>query len=309
MRRCDRCGGEAIIYIRAKREALCENCLLTSIRRRAYSVLRRDLSDGDFAVVALSGGKDSSLSLLMTKEFIEREKIDARIAALTVDEGTSYRRASIEMAKKLTSKLGVEHKIVRMRDFHGFSIEDIKGKKLPNERRSACTYCGVLRRQMINTIAREWGATKVITGHNLDDLVQTFVMNLVRGDISALSRFLSREPPSSFLVQRVRPLMYIYEKEVAAYCLAAGVPAHVGKCPLTQGMRIGIRRALDEMELISPGFKLNLLKSAEKIISSSRRRLSEGIELRRCEICGEPTTERICKACQLKAELVNIIKG
>jgi uncharacterized protein (TIGR00269 family) len=308
MRRCDRCGREAIIYIRNKREALCESCLFLSIRRRAYSVLRRDLSDGDFAVVALSGGKDSSLSLILTKEFVEREGIDVRVAALTVDEGTSYRRASIEMAMKLTSQLGVEHRIVRMKEFHGFSIEEIREKKLPNERRTACTYCGVLRRQMINTIAREWGATKVVTGHNLDDLVQTFVMNLTRGDVSALSRFLSREPPSSSLVQRVRPLMYVYEKEVAAYCIAAGIPAHVGKCPLTQGMRIGIRRALDNMELRNPGFKLNLLKSAEKMISASRARLSEGIELRKCEVCGEPTTERVCKACQLKAEIMKVIE-
>ena len=301
-RRCDICQENEAIYTDYSRGvSLCTNCLKSSIRRRAWAVLENELQEGDKIVVAHSGGKDSSLALYITKEFIDTHPdMKLNMVSLTIDEGTFYRKASIELAKKLAEKLGIRYIVFTMEDIHGISIEDIKVNIPKNWRRSVCTYCGVLRRQAINAVARELGASVVITGHNLDDIVQTSVMNIARGDVNALVKTLRHERRiGEGLIPRIRPLKYVYEREVAALVIALGIPAHLGKCPFTQGMRIGIRRVIDELEDEASGSKIRALRSFYLITRSIRPR----IEIKRCKVCGEPTTADLCKACQFKREL------
>ena len=307
---CDRCGHrEAIHTVRASGENLCGECLFQDVRSKVYSVLDRVLEDGDKVAVALSGGKDSSLTLYMLKEYRENSRLNFELTAITVDEGTPYRRAAIEEASKLTAMLGIEHRIVSMSDYHGVNVAEIRSALPAGWRRSACTYCGVLRRWVINRVARDMGATKVATGHNLDDVLQTHLMNLARGDVPALARSgQAVRSPSPKMVPRIKPLALVREREVAALVLHLGIPASFGKCPLTTGMRVGVRRALDELEISSPGIKEGLVQGIEAIIA--RIRLSEGIkvELRECRLCGEPTTGELCKACQMKQELEPIVQ-
>ncbi len=297
MRACDICGRPAVIRDLNAGLSLCGDCLFDSIKERAFKVLREELRKDDRVIVALSGGKDSSLALYLTKMYADEEGLD--LMALTVDEGTFYRKASIQIAKKLTSSLGVRHEVVEMKSIHGISIEELHYSLPRGHKRSACTYCGVFRRQTINAVARRLGATVVVTGHNLDDVVQTGLMNLMRGDVNALSKLFSHERRvEEGLIPRVKPLKMIYEREVAAVVLAKGIPAHLGKCPYTQGMRIGIRRVIDEIEEEYPGAKLRALSILETLAKHR-----EEVKLRRCEVCGEPTTSRLCKACQMKREL------
>jgi len=307
---CDRCGRrEAIHTLRASGENLCGNCLLQEIRLKVYSVLDRVLEEGDRVAVALSGGKDSSLTLYMLKEYGEHARLNFELAAITVDEGTPYRRTAIEKASELTKLLGVNHRIVAMRDYHGISVSEIRSKLPARWRRSACTYCGVLRRWIINSVAREMGATKVATGHNLDDVLQTHIMNLARGDVPAMARSgQGVRSPSPKMVPRIKPLALIRERDAAALTLYLGIPAHFGKCPLTTGMRVGVRRALDELELALPGIKEDLANGIESVISRVRSSGGVSVELRECKLCGEPTTGEICKACQMKLELEPIVQ-
>ncbi len=306
MRKCDLCGvSEAIYTDYVKGVSLCADCLMSSIKRRAWSVLRRELMRGDRIVVAHSGGKDSSLALLLTKEFSdENPEMGLELISVTIDEGTFYRQASIKLAERLASQLGVEHFTFTMEEIHGLSIEELNLKLPSNWKRSACTYCGVFRRQAINAVAREVGATAVVTGHNLDDLVQTALMNMSRGDLNALVKTLRHERKiGEGLIPRVRPLKYVYEREVAALVVAKGISAHLGKCPFTQGMRIGIRREVDELEDLEAGAKVSALETF-LLISEG---LVSDVKLRRCRVCGEPTTTDLCKACQFKAELSELL--
>ncbi len=307
MRKCDLCGlNEAVYTDYSRRVSLCANCLMKSVRRRAWHVLKEELIAGDRIMIAHSGGKDSSLALLLTKEFADLHP-DMRLSLLsvTVDEGTFYRRASVELAKRLASELGVRHRTYTMEEIHGLSIEELDFKLPADWKRSPCTYCGVLRRQALNAIAREIGATVVVTGHNLDDLVQTAAMNLSRGDINALVKTLRHERKiEEGLIPRVRPLKMVYEREIATLVVAKGIPAHLGKCPFTQGMRIGVRREIDSLEDRVPGTKVRALQTFSLI----SLRLSADVRLRRCRVCGEPTTTELCKACQFKKELSTFLQ-
>ncbi len=302
MRACDLCGRKAVIKDFNAGIALCERCLFESVKERAFRVLKSELRPDDRVMVALSGGKDSSLALYLTKMYAD--DVGLEVVALTVDEGTFYRKASIQIAKKLASSLGVEHVVVSMEEVHGVSIEELHHKLPKGHKRSACTYCGVLRRQTINAAARELGATAVVTGHNLDDVVQTGLMNLMRGDVNALGKLFVHERRIEVgLIPRVKPLKRVYEREVAALVLALRIPAHLGKCPYTQGMRIGIRKSVDELEEEFPGSKLRALE----ILEAMARSYKEEVKLRKCEVCGEPTTSRLCKACQMKKELSEVL--
>ncbi len=308
MRRvCDLCGCSEAVVTSSYGKAMCKDCLERSIIRRSFAELRTGISEGDLVVVALSGGKDSSLALWCIYKYRELSSVEFALKAVTIDEGSPYRRHAIEAARSLCKELEVEHVLVNMRDYQGISVSDLlRLEHLPNKR-SMCTYCGVLRRQTLNIVARKLGANKVVTGHNLDDIIQTFFMNMVRGDVNALARFLSRATPIRELIPRVRPLLMIREKEIAAFVAAKGITAHFGKCPMVRGMRIRMRRALDELEVSSVGFKSKILPNMIKILDKARSDLSMRLNLHVCERCGEPSAERICKACQLKMELRGLI--
>ena len=55
-------------------------------------------------------------------------------------------------------------------------------------RKSNCTFCGVFRRQALDRGAWQLGVDIVATGHNADDVAETVIMNMTRGDIGRLSR-------------------------------------------------------------------------------------------------------------------------
>ena len=82
--------------------------------------------------------------------------------------------------------------------------------------------------KVIETKARELGATKVITAHNLDDEVQTILINYIRWDIERLSGLRGRREE---FVLRITPLRGAPENEVALYALVAGIPISTIHCP------------------------------------------------------------------------------
>ena len=128
MRRpCDRCGErEAVIRIESLNESICDKCLSVRIWRRVKSVLDHEIEDGDVIVSALSGGKDSSLTLYYLWKYKKELDRDFDIVAVTIDEGTCYRAESISKAKEFTSRLGVKHRIVKMSEIFAFSIPQVQ---------------------------------------------------------------------------------------------------------------------------------------------------------------------------------------
>ena len=53
-------------------------------------------------------------------------------------------------------------------------------------RKNNCTFCGVFRRQALDRGALMLGVNKICTGHNADDIAETVVMNILRGDVARL---------------------------------------------------------------------------------------------------------------------------
>ncbi|KAJ6442010.1 cytoplasmic tRNA 2-thiolation protein 1 [Purpureocillium lavendulum] len=138
------------------------------------------------------------------------------LVLLSIDEGIKgYRDDSLETVKRNASQYEMPLTIVGYDELYGWTMDqvvDTIGKK------GNCTYCGVFRRQALDRGAKMLDIKHVVTGHNADDVAETILMNLLRGDLPRLSRSTSIVTGSSSSeVKRSKPLKYAYEKEIVLY--------------------------------------------------------------------------------------------
>lgn len=100
---------------------------------------------------------------------------------LSIDEGISgYRDDSLETVKRNEKQYEIPLKIVSYKQLYGWTMDEIVshiGTK------NNCTFCGVFRRQALDRGAVLIGANKIATGHNADDMAETVMLNLLRGDL------------------------------------------------------------------------------------------------------------------------------
>jgi cytoplasmic tRNA 2-thiolation protein 1 len=80
-----------------------------------------------------------------------------------------------------------------------------------------CTFCGVFRRQALDRGAALLKVEKLVTGHNADDIAETVLLNILRGDIARLSRCTSITTGEDGPIPRCKPFKYTYEKEIVMY--------------------------------------------------------------------------------------------
>jgi len=289
-------------------EKLCKKCFAISIENKVratiakYSMLEHD----DRLAIAVSGGKDS-LSLLHILARIERKFPKASLVAVSIDEGIKgYRDKALEIAAENCKKLSVEHHIVSFKELYGCTQDEIvrRLKKEGKTELTPCAYCGVLRRKALNIVAREVKADKVATAHTLDDETQTILLNILHGDPLRIAR----EKPVTDdvhpkLVQRIKPFCRIPERETTLYAYIKELRFQDMPCPYaSEAMRNDIRLFLNRMEHKHSGTKFTMFKSIEKIRPAIAKIVRKE-ELNECNKCGEPTTERICKACQMLQQL------
>jgi len=289
-------------------EKLCKRCFVMSVENRVRaSITKYNMLEHDHRVaVAVSGGKDS-LSLLQILVRIERNYPKASVVAVSVDEGIKgYRDKALEIAAENCEKLGVEHSTVSFMELYGYTQDEIV-KRLKRKDKTGltpCAYCGVLRRKALNIAARECKADRIATAHTLDDEIQTVLLNILHGDPLRIAR----EKPTTDkvhpkLMQRIKPFCKVPERETALYAYIKKIEVQDMPCPYaSEAMRNDIRLFLNVMEHKHAGTKFTVFKSIEKIRPAIEMIAKNG-ELNECSECGEPTTERICKACQMLQEL------
>jgi len=264
---------------------------------------RQMLKPNDIVAVALSGGKDS-VALLRILWKLERRFPPARLIALTVDEGISgYRREAISISREVCDELKIEHIVVSFDELFGVTMDDVASRQ--NELQP-CSYCGVLRRKALNEGARQVGATKLATAHNLDDEAQTALLNVMHGDIERTlqSSQTNARSPMRF-IPRIKPLGEVPEKETTLYAYASGARFQTTPCPHGHdALRGDIRVMLNRLDLKHPGLKHTISRSVERL-SANAGGAGKRRAFRACTICGDPTPNEICEACLMLRALKN----
>jgi len=299
---CTRCGGNPFYTRRYSGETLCAACFSDSIAEKTKRTVSKYgmLGPHDRIAVAVSGGKDS-LSLLKVLCGIYAPRRN-EIIAISVDEGVAgYRDEALEHARAVAEELDVEQVVVSYKELFGFSLDEALDWR-EDRPVSSCSFCGVFRRRAIDEAAARAKATVVATAHNLDDYIQTFMMNLMHGDVERLGWLDPAYVADTFPVKRVKPFMEIYEEEIALYAFLAEVPFQSVSCPyMHEGLRSEVRDYLNMMEANHPGMKNVLLRSSLDVISRFAR--SSQKESLPCRSCGKPSSNGFCNVCRMKAEV------
>lgn len=264
------------------------------------------LNFDDKIAVAVSGGKDS-VSLLHVLAKMEKKQSKASLVAITVDEGIKgYRDEALKIASENCDELGIKHVVTSFGDLYGFTLDEIikRLKQKGDSGLTPCAYCGVLRRKALNIAARNVKADKLATAHTLDDETQTILLNIFHGDVLRIAR----EKPVTDeahpkLVQKVKPFCEIPEKETALYAYIRKIRFQSTPCPYaSEALRNDVRVMLNRMEEKHAGIKFTVSRSVERI-RPALEEIAKKEGLRECDECGEPTTERICRTCQMLKQI------
>ncbi len=299
---CSICGNKPVYHYRDLGISLCKRHFVEYFEKRVFETLKRFklVKAGELVAVAVSGGKDSLTTLYLLNKF--SKILDFEVIGLAVDEGIKgYREYKLEALRKFAEKISVDFIVASFKEYFGATLDDmvlvLEKKRFEYK---PCTVCGVFRRYIINLKARELGASKVATGHNLDDEIQVFLMNMLRAGLKNMAREgivtgLHEHPK---LVPRIKPLYFCREREVLAYSILRNIETPFVECRyVVYAFRDKIRRWINKVESLDPGVKLNLLASKE-IISNllQNSKYGKGI-IGTCRVCGEPSSGDICKAC------------
>jgi uncharacterized protein (TIGR00269 family) len=300
--KCSKCDSVAIMSRRYSGRHLCADHFIEEFEQIVSKTLHKGkmIEDGDRIAVAVSGGKDSTALLYVLDKILadrlEEQKVE--LFAITVDEGIKgYRDDTMKLACKVAGDLGIRQEIVSFREEYGFDLDlAVQDGAMP------CTVCGVFRKNAMNRAAKRLGATKVATGHNLDDEAQSVMMNYLKGDMERLARFRPRRSQPG-LVPRIKPLRDIPEKEVALYGMVRGFYEESRECPYARlSFRSDVRDMMNRIEDLFPGTKLSTIEGYERVLELADGRWAQ-MDLSSCRICGEPCVRDLCKACELQAKL------
>ena len=243
--------------------------------------------------VGVSGGKDS-LALLRLLHIVEARQQKAELVAVCIDEGVrGYRDEALRIAQNNCNQLDIEMHVISFKDMFDETMDDIAVKE---RELGTCSYCGVLRRRALNEAAKQVDADRLATGHNLDDMAQTVLLNVLRGDVKRINMFNPAGQDLEGYVRRVKPLCEVPEKETTYYAFINNMDFQSVPCPYAdEAMRTDARRFLNQMEHKRPGTKFTMYQTGLRI----RNETPNGLVINKCSICGAPTTEKTCRTCQL----------
>ena len=277
---CEVCSSARAVIIRPKDHAkLCKICFISIFEREIHETIIESslFHPGERIAIGASGGKDSTVLASVLKTLNERHNYELDLLLLSIDEGIKgYRDDSLETVKRNAVQYDMPLEIVGYDELYGWTMDQVVaqvGKK------GNCTYCGVFRRQALDRGAAKLGIKNVVTGHNADDIAETVMMNLLRGDLPRLARatsILTASPASD--VKRSKPLKYAYEKEIVLYAHHKKLDYFSTECIYSpEAFRGSARTLIKDLEKIRPSSILDIVRSGEDMAKLVPREISGSI--------------------------------
>ena len=232
-----------------------EQLIRRKIERRFNKALKdyNLLSDGDRILIALSGGKDSlaMLELLAARSRSHKPRITV-VAAHVRLKNIEYlsEKSTLE---KFCSDNNVE-------------IHFIDGEfdASTDKRKSPCFLCSWNRRKALFALAKELGCNKLALGHNMDDFLETLLMNITfQGAFSAMTPSMEMK---KFPLTIIRPLCLVNEADVETLATLAQYPQQIKRCPYERDSnREEMKKLLKQLEKLNPEARYSLWGSMNNI--------------------------------------------
>ena len=178
------------------------------------------IEEGDKIAICLSGGKDSITMLQAFKNLQRFYPKKFEIIAISINPGFEFFNTNLlkEVCSNINVPLFIENTHIKEIVF------DIRKEKNP------CSLCANLRRGVINSVAIRENCNKIALGHNQDDVLETFLLNLLyNGNIKTFA-------PISFMdrskITLIRPLIYTPEKDIKRYIKKNNIQVMEKTCPM-----------------------------------------------------------------------------
>lgn len=213
------------------------------------------IEDGDKIAIALSGGKDSIAMLMGLKNLQRFYPKKFELIAISINPGFEFFNVSFleNICESLDIPLFIEDSHIKEIVF------DIRQEKNP------CSLCANLRRGILNSIAIREGCNKIALGHNKDDLIETFMLNLLyTGTVSTFK-------PTSYMdrskITVIRPLIYALEKDTKSFIKRNKLEVMPKCCPMDgTSKREDIKDLINSISKDIPRVKANLFGAIKRNI-------------------------------------------
>ena len=298
MSKCRSCGEAAVVDLPRHNANFCA----THLQQLCVRQVQRAISDYAMfdesarILVAVSGGKDSLALWDMLTELGYRA--DGLYIGLGIGE---YSDESHRITCEFAADRGLTLHTIDLRADHGFDIPTAARAT----RRVPCSACGLSKRHIFDRETARLGYDVLATGHNLDDEAAVLLGNTIRWDVDYLARQFPVLEAGHGFPRKVKPLIRLTEREMAAWCVIRGIDYVVEECPMAIGNRhSGYKETLNEMDERSPGtkasFYLGFLDRMAPLIRSAPQ--SQGAP-EACPSCGAPSSssETPCAFCRLES--------
>jgi tRNA 2-thiocytidine biosynthesis protein TtcA len=214
------------------------------------------IQEGDNVLAAVSGGKDSLALLEVLLHLKKRAPITFTITACTIDEGFGGFDPEPVALYCLNKKVPFILKREKI-------LQIVQKNKTPGSH--FCSFCSRLRRGILYTLARERGFQKIALAHHADDFIETLILDLFyTGSGWKMPVHLVSKDKKNRVI---RPLVYVYEKEIENFCSEQGISPFPHPCPWNEGekaKRFLVKQWLNELGRTNPAIKGNLLRAVLK---------------------------------------------
>ncbi|KAM9937801.1 hypothetical protein OXX80_002677 [Metschnikowia pulcherrima] len=275
---CQLCHGRKAVMKRPKNlQKLCKECFFVVFETEIHNTITAAglFHPGEKVAIGASGGKDSTVLASILKTLNERYNYGLKLVLLSIDEGIKgYRDDSLATVKRNQQQYEMELEIVSYKELYNWSMDEIVSCA---GIRSSCTYCGVLRRQALDRGAAKLGIHHVVTGHNADDMAETVLMNILRGDTARLESsctILTQSAGSP--IKRSKPFKYTYQKEIVLYAHYKKLDYFSTECTYApEAFRGTARELLKGLGTIRPSCIMDIIYSGEHLVLAPKKKVTK----------------------------------
>ncbi|NPA23963.1 MAG: adenine nucleotide alpha hydrolase family protein [Crenarchaeota archaeon] len=297
--RCTFCNEEAIYIVKHRKLRLCREHFIDYVKTEVENTIYRFemLKNVKKLLIAVSGGKDS-VTMLHILHQICRE-LGTEILGLTIDtEIGEFSRKQVETSVQVFKSLGIPYRVERFSDY---GIDLLRPDLEKITRRPPCSVCGIAKRYIMNRVALEENCQAIATGHNMIDIAQYAIANILTGSLEYLTKLLPKVEEGPRMARRLRPLYFIDEKETKLYVETVKLPYVADRCPLSDSretMQDTVRALVRELEDRHPG-------SIRSFVDKLVRRIIPSLKVPEerygtCKICGMPSKGEVCSFCRIR---------